>query len=135
MPDAVSTHVDTEVSPKSVPTPTTDAKPKPSRPRKSNARILSFNPAKVSTHFATAGTGWKKSAKRPGALIKRVQGYDIAEDEYGVSYLYVVTRTPKKRTSADFAKYEHAGFFTWKALEMSGKLRKEITHNGRKRLN
>jgi hypothetical protein len=92
-------------------------------PKQSSASVLRFVPPKVSTHFSPApGKKWKKSAKREGWLIKRIKGYDIAEDQYGVSYLYVVTRDPKKQTSADCTLYEHAGFFTWKALEVSGRL-------------
>lgn len=101
----------------------------PKVPRKKvSARIYSFKEAKVNTHFATAGKGWKRSAKRSGWLIERIPGYDIVEDEYGVSYVFVLTRTPKKKTSSDYTKHEHAGFFTWTALELAGRLRKETGH-------
>lgn len=67
---------------------------------------------------------WKRSAKRAGWLIKRLPGYQISEDEYGVSYLFVLSRKPD-RTSADWLTYPLAGFFNWAALEASGRLKKE----------
>lgn len=87
---------------------------------------------KVSTHFDRKR--WKRSRVKNGYLIRRIKGYDISEDEYGVSYLYVITRNPKKKTSADFSIYEHAGFFTWHTLEVSGRVVPE-GKNDRKRLN
>lgn len=75
---------------------------------------------------------WKRSAKNPGHLIRRIKGYDISEDEYGVSYLFVVSRRGgKKRTSANSEKYEHAGFFNWSALITAGLLAKENSHGER----
>lgn len=69
---------------------------------------------------------WKKSRKRPGYLIRRIPGYDISEDEYGASYLFVVSRRGgKKSTSADPTQYEHAGFFNWATLEVAGRMVKE----------
>jgi hypothetical protein len=35
---------------------------------------------------------WKRSQKKPGYLIRRMEGYSIAETEYGVSYLWVLSR-------------------------------------------
>lgn len=78
--------------------------------------------AKVSSH--SKGEKWKPSRIRPGYLIKRIKGYDVVESEYGVSYLYVTTRKPKKATSGDFGQYEHAGFSTWATLEKNGRLKK-----------
>jgi hypothetical protein len=58
---------------------------------------------------------WKRSRIKKGYLIMRVKGYDPVESEYGVHYLKVLSRNPKK-TSGDYSLYEHAGFFTWGAL-------------------
>ena len=103
-------------------------------PENLSARVLSFSMAKVSTHLgATPGKKWKASRTKAGWLIKRIPKYDISEDEYGVSYLFVLTRKPNKKTSADFTLYEHAGFFSWDALEASGRLVKAEKENGRKR--
>lgn len=66
--------------------------------------------------------GWKASRERPGWQIKRIKGYDISENVYGVTYLKVLRRKPRKITNADFCKHPHAGFFPWKALEISGRL-------------
>jgi len=74
---------------------------------------------------------WKRSRVKTGMLIARIQGYDIVETEYGVSYLWVVTRSPKKRTSADSDQFEHAGFYTWQSLQMCERLVKEI-ENGKR---
>jgi hypothetical protein len=51
-------------------------------------------------------------------------GYSIAETEYGVSYLWVLSRKPD-RTTADNSVHPLAGYFNWKALESSGLLCKE----------
>lgn len=67
---------------------------------------------------------WKRSSKRPGYLIRRMPGYSIAETEYGVSYLWVLSRKPD-RTTADNSVHPLAGYFNWKALESSGLLCKE----------
>jgi hypothetical protein len=67
---------------------------------------------------------WKRSRKRPGYLIHRIPGYSLAETEYGVSYLWVLSRKPD-RTTADNSVYPLAGYFNWKALEDSGLLAKE----------
>lgn len=67
---------------------------------------------------------WKKSRIHKGKLIKRLTGYSIAETEYGVSYLWVLSRKPD-RTSADNSVHGMAGYYNWKALEESGLLRKE----------
>lgn len=67
---------------------------------------------------------WKRSRVKPGWLIKRIRGYNIVESEYGVQYLYVVSRKPD-RTSADYSLYPFAMFCTWLALTDSGLLVKE----------
>lgn len=67
---------------------------------------------------------WKRSRVQRGFLIRRLSGYSISETEYGVSYLYVLSRKPDK-TSADRTLYPLAGFFTWTALEMAGLVIKE----------
>lgn len=67
---------------------------------------------------------WKRSRKRSGYLIRRMRGYSIAETEYGVSYLWVLSRKPDK-TTADNSVHSLAGYFNWTALEMAGLLCKE----------
>jgi len=67
---------------------------------------------------------WKRSRRKPGYLIRRMAGYSIAETEYGVSYLWVLSRKPD-RTTADNSVHPLAGYFNWKALEASGLLCKE----------
>lgn len=69
----------------------------------------------------------KRSRVKPGHLIVRIDGYSIAEDEYGVCYLKVLSRKPD-RTSADFSQYPYAGFFKWSVAEEMGMLVKEIGH-------
>jgi hypothetical protein len=69
-------------------------------------------------------SGFKRSRIKKGWLIKRLTGYSIAETEYGVSYLWVLSRKPD-RTSADNSVWPLAGYFNWKSLEASGLLRKE----------
>lgn len=81
----------------------------------------------VNSH--SVGDKWKKSRLKKGWLIKRIQGYDIVESEYGVSYLFVVVRESKKDsrkkvTTADFTIHEHAGFSTWETLKSNGRLKK-----------
>jgi hypothetical protein len=72
---------------------------------------------------------WKRSLRRPGFLIRRIKGYDIVENgPYGVSYVKVLNRKAKpgiQKTSSDSRLYEHAGFFTWSALERMGRVVKE----------
>lgn len=67
---------------------------------------------------------WKRSRVKKGWLIKRLTGYSIAETEYGVSYLWVLSRKPDK-TCADNSVWSLAGYFNWKSLEASGLLRRE----------
>lgn len=74
---------------------------------------------------------WKKSRIKPGNLIRRREGYNLVETEYGVSYLFVVSRKPD-RTSADYSVHPFAGFFNWKSLEESGLLVKEKKDGKRK---
>jgi hypothetical protein len=57
-------------------------------------------------------------------------GYSIAETEYGVSYLWVISRKPD-RTTADNSVHALAGYFNWKALEASGLLCKERKNDKR----
>lgn len=73
---------------------------------------------------------WKRSRVKKGWLIARIKCYDPVESEYGVSYLKVLSRRPKK-TSGDYSLHEHAGFFTWDALQAGGRLVKERKRNGR----
>lgn len=73
---------------------------------------------------------WKRSRVKSGWMIKRLTGYTIAETEYGVSYLSVVSRKPD-RTSADNSVYPLAGYFNWKSLEASGLIRKERKNDKR----
>lgn len=73
---------------------------------------------------------WKRSRKKPGYLIRRMTGYSIAETEYGVSYLWVLSRKPD-RTTADNSVHPLAGYFNWKALESSGALWKERKYDKR----
>jgi hypothetical protein len=75
---------------------------------------------------------YKRSRKRPGFLIRRMPGYSIAETEYGVSYLWVVSRKPD-RTTADNSVHPLAGYFNWKALEASGLLCKERKNDKREK--
>jgi hypothetical protein len=72
---------------------------------------------------------WKRSRQRPGYLIRRIRGYDMVENgSYGVSYVKVLNRKAgpgNQKTSSDSRLYEHAGFFTWSALERMGRVVKE----------
>ena len=74
---------------------------------------------------------WKRSRVRKGWLIRRYPGYNIAETEYGISYLWVLSRKPD-RTSADNSAFPLAGYFNWKSLEQSGLLAKEKQIGNRK---
>lgn len=68
---------------------------------------------------------WKPSRVKPGLLIRRIRGYQISEDEYGVSYLFVISnRNGRKRTKSNPARYEHSGFFNWLALDAAGRTMK-----------
>lgn len=67
---------------------------------------------------------WKRSRKKEGYLIRRLPGYGIAETEYGISYLWVLSRKPD-RTTADNSVHPGAGYFNWQSLESSGLLVKE----------
>lgn len=76
---------------------------------------------------------WKRSRVKDGFLIRRVPGYSIAETEYGVSYLWVLSRKPD-RTSADKSKFGFAGYFNWQALTGTGLLCKEMKRDGKRKL-
>ena len=78
----------------------------------------------IHPHAVFEAKRWKRSRIKKGHLIARISGYDPVESEYGVSYLKVISRRPKK-TSGDYSLYEHAGFFTWPALQAGGRLVKE----------
>ena len=82
--------------------------------------------AKVTIHSSAVfeTKNWKRSRVKKGFLIARIKGYDPVESEYGVHYLKVLGRRPKK-TSGDYSLYEHAGFFTWSALQAGGRLVRE----------
>lgn len=62
---------------------------------------------------------WKLSRENQGHLIRRIEGYDITEDKYGMSYLY---RLQKGRTTTK--QGEHSGYSSWAALEAAGRLKK-----------
>ncbi len=67
---------------------------------------------------------WKRSRVKKGWLIRRIEGYSISETEYGVHYLFVISRKPD-RTSGDMTQHPLAGFFNWQALQDAGRLVKE----------
>lgn len=71
---------------------------------------------------------WKPSRENPGHVIERIDGYDITEDKYGISYLF---RLPGGETTTD--KGEHSGYLNWSALEASGRLKKGATYGTIKR--
>jgi hypothetical protein len=105
----------------------------------SNRQVIDFEAhrRKLSTQSGVKydRNQWKRSAKKPGWLIRRIEGYNISEDEYGVSYLFVLERNPD-RVTADWMIGPFAGFFNWQALEDSGRLvpeRTEKTDGRRKR--
>ena len=88
--------------------------------------------AKVNIHSSAVfeTKKWKRSRVKKGWLIARITGYDPVESEYGVHYLKVLGRRPKK-TSGDYSLYEHAGFFTWDVLQAGGRLVRERKRNER----
>lgn len=95
-----------------------------------DAPLLSTQPAaKLSAQTRPISIGYskrthKRSRIKKGWLIKRLTGYSIAETEYGVSYLWVLSRKPDV-TTADNSVYPLAGYFNWKSLEASELLIKE----------
>ena len=99
-----------------------------SRLKAENANVLSFDElkAKLSSQQASAEYDkkrWKLSRVKTaeGVLIKRIKGYDLVENEYGVAFL---KRLGRNQTSADTLTYPLAGFFNWQALAASGRLSK-----------
>jgi hypothetical protein len=116
--------------------------PKPKKSRKSeyssceitSQKVIDFEAfkAKVTIHSSAffEMKAWKRSRVKKGWLIARIKGYDPVESEYGVHYLKVLGRNPKK-TSGDYSLYEHAGFFTWQSLQAGGRLVRERKRNGR----
>lgn len=76
---------------------------------------------------------WKRSRVKPGWLIRRLTGYSIVENEYGVQYLGVVSRKPD-RMSADSLIYPLAGFFTWSVMAKQSLLVEERGQNARAKL-
>lgn len=98
-------------------------------------RLSAQNTAKLSAQINTNSIVYNKSTHKrsrikKGQLIKRLTGYSIAETEYGVSYLWVLSRKPDL-TTADNSVYPLAGYFNWKSLEASGLLRKERKTNAK----
>jgi hypothetical protein len=96
---------------------------------KSAGKIIDF--AEVSARLLTSqretdydAKRWKRSRLKTGWLIKRIKGHNIVESEYGVQYLYVLSRKPD-RTSADVNIYPAAQFCNWEALTEAGRLVKE----------
>ncbi len=71
---------------------------------------------------------WKPSRENPGHVIKRIDGYDITEDKYGISYLY---RLAGGGTTTE--QGEHSGYLNWQALEAAGRLKKGATYGRIKR--
>lgn len=53
--------------------------------------------------------GWKQCRHDKAKWIKRLSGYSIHENQYGVQYLFITQRNPVK-TSADKSLYPNAGF-------------------------
>jgi len=76
---------------------------------------------------------WKRSRVKPGWLIRRLTGYSIVENEYGVQYLGVVSRKPD-RMSADSLIYPLANFFTWTAMAKRSLLVEERGQDARAKL-
>lgn len=106
--------------------PKVQSKPAPRQSASDKVVDLAAFRSKVTIHSGAyfEAKKWKRSRVRKGWLIARIRGYDPVESEYGVSYLKVVGRRPK-RTSGDYSLYEHAGFFTWSALQAAGRFVKE----------
>jgi hypothetical protein len=103
--------------------PKTDTQPKEKSVKKSD-NVLSINASRSNEYDVKL---WKRSRERAGYLIRRIAGYTIPEDKYGVQYLGVVSRKPD-RTSADKSKYPYAGYFNWVSLEKTGLFAKERNH-------
>lgn len=76
---------------------------------------------------------WKRSRIKPGWLIRRLTGYSIVENEYGVQYLGVVGRKPD-RMSADSLEYPLAGFFIWSVMVERSLLVEERGQHARAKL-
>lgn len=118
----LSTQPGVRLSTQPVPPLSTQSRPK-AIAQTTDVQVVS---AKLSTQAEVVfdNKKWKRSAKKTGYLIKRLAGYSISEDEYGVSYLFVLSRKPD-RTSADSLTYPLAGFFNWVALASAGRLTRE----------
>jgi hypothetical protein len=100
-----------------------------SRLKAETANVLNFQEvkAKLSSQQASAEYDekrWKLSRIKAseGVLIKRIKGYDLVENEYGVAYLKRLGG--RNKTSADTLTYPFAGFFNWQALAVAGRLSK-----------
>lgn len=65
---------------------------------------------------------WKLSRFKAGFLIRRIRGYKITEDAYGVSYLGVLQWAPD-RTTTDKTRFPLAGYSTWEQLAEMDRLR------------
>lgn len=107
------------------------------RSRRESARPSNVFPLRPATERAEklAGkgpAGWKRSRVRAGWLIRRIGKHNLVESEYGVSYLYVLSRRPD-RTDVDRAKYPLSGFYNWRALEAAQLLTTEVKNNEPKR--
>ena len=76
---------------------------------------------------------WKRSRIKSGWLIRRLTGYSIVENEYGVQYLGVVSRKPD-RMSADSLEYPLAGFFIWSVMAERSLLVEERGQHARTKL-
>lgn len=76
---------------------------------------------------------WKRSRIKPDWLIRRLTGYSIVENEYGVQYLGVVSRKPD-RMSADSLEYPLAGFFIWHVMAERSLLVEERGQRARTKL-
>lgn len=95
--------------------------------------VVRFPRAKQAPLASSREDGWKASRYRPGARIKRISGYKIVEDVYGVSYLYRTGSRPE-RTQVDRAKYPFSGYQNWQSLATAGLLKEEIDgRNGAER--
>jgi len=99
-----------------------------SRLKAESANVLNFHEVKAKLSSQQVGAEydnkrWKLSRVKAseGVLIKRIKGYDLVENEYGVAYL---KRLGRNQTSADTLTYPLAGFFNWQALAVAGRLSK-----------